>query len=76
MVKRLTKTGNSLALVLDRPILERAKIDANAPLEVSTDGDVIVISPVRDRRRTARLPRIVEEAHRQYGGVFRRLAEE
>ena len=76
MVKKLTKTGNSLALVLDKPILDRVKIDADTPLEVSTDGDVILISPVRDRRRTARLKRIVEEAHRQYGGVFRRLAEE
>ena len=76
MVKKLTKTGNSLALVLDKPILDRVRIDANTRLEVSTDGDVIVISPVRDRRRTARLKRSVEEAHRQYGGVFRRLAEE
>lgn len=76
MVKKLTKTGNSLALVLDKPILDRLEIDAGTPLEVSTDGDVIVISPVRERRRTARLKRIVEEAHRQYAGVFRRLAEE
>jgi antitoxin component of MazEF toxin-antitoxin module len=75
MVKKLTKTGNSLALVLDRPILDRVKIDANTPLEVSTDGEVIVISPVRDRRRTTKLKKIVREAHRQYGGVFRRLAE-
>ena len=76
MVKKLTRTGNSLALVLDRPILERAGIDADTPLEVSTDGDVIVISRARSRRRTARLKRVMEEAHRQYGGVFRRLAEE
>jgi len=76
MVKKLTKTGNSLALVLDKPILDRVNIDADTPLEISTDGEVIVISPLRDRRRTAKLKRIVEEAHRQYGGVFRRLAEE
>ena len=75
MVKKLTKTGNSLALVLDKPLLELAKIDAETPLEVSTDGQVIVVSPVRDKRRTARLKKIVEAAHRQYGGVFKRLAE-
>ena len=75
MLKKLTKTGNSLALVLDKRLLDRAQIDANTPLEVSTDGDVIVITPVRDRRRTARLKRIVAEAHRQYGGVFKRLAD-
>jgi antitoxin MazE len=75
MLKKLTKTGNSLALVLDKPLLDRAQIDVNTPLEVSTDGDVIVITPVRDRRRTSRLKRIVAEAHRQYGGVFKRLAD-
>ena len=64
MVKKLTKTGNSLALVLDRPLLDRLKINGSTPLEVSTDGQVIVIPPVRNRRRTARLKRIVEEVHR------------
>ena len=75
MVKRLTKTGNSLALVLDRPLLEAARIGAKTRLEVSTDGDVIVISPWRRRGRRARFRRAVEEINREYGGVFRRLAE-
>lgn len=75
MVKKLTKTGNSLALVLEKTLLDRAGIDASTPLEVSTDGEVIVISPVRARRRTARVKQIVAAAHRQYGGVFKRLAE-
>lgn len=75
MLKKLTKTGNSLALVLDKPLLDRAGIEASTPLEVSTDGEVIVISPVRDGRRTARVRRIAEDARRRYGGVFRRLAE-
>ncbi len=75
MVKKLTRTGNSLALVLDRPLLEATGIDAETPLEVSTDGDVIVISPQREPERAARLRASVEEIHRRFGGVFRRLAE-
>jgi antitoxin component of MazEF toxin-antitoxin module len=75
MRKKLTKTGNSLALVLDKPLLDRVGIDARTSLEVSTDGHVIVISPVRSRPRTAKLKRVVEEAHRRYAGAFRRLAE-
>lgn len=74
MRKRLTKTGNSLALVLDRPLLEATRIDADTPLEVSTDGDVIVVSPVRDEERTAALSRAVEAIHARYAGAFRRLA--
>lgn len=75
MRKKLTRTGNSLALVLDKPLLDQVGIDADTPLEVSTDGQIIVISPARDKRRTAKLKGIVAEAHAKYGGVFRRLAE-
>lgn len=75
MSKRLTRTGNSLALILDRGLLEETGIDADTELEVSSDGDVIVISPVRDPNRTASLRRIVADAHERYAGAFRRLAE-
>ena len=75
MVKTLTRTGNSLALVLDRSILEAAGIDARTKLEVSTAGDVIVVSPVRSKKRTARLRKILAELDRQHAGVFRRLAD-
>ena len=75
MVKTLTKTGNSLALVLDRPLLEAAGIDATTPLEISTDGDVIIISPLRSAKRNQKLRRVVDGMHERYAGVFRRLAE-
>lgn len=75
MVKKLTRTGNSLALVLDRRLLAATGITADTPLEVSTDGQMIIVSPVRDRRRAARVKKIVAELHREYGGVFKRLAE-
>lgn len=75
MVKRLTKTGNSLALVLDRPLLEATGIDADTVLEVSTNGDVIVISPRRDAARAEKLRRGVERIHARFAGAFRRLAE-
>lgn len=75
MKKKLTRTGNSLALILDRDLLEATGIRATTPLEVSTDGEIIVISPVRPVRRTERLRKVVERAHARYGGTFRRLAE-
>jgi antitoxin MazE len=75
MQKKLSRTGNSLALILDRPLLELAKIDETTPLEVSTDGDVIIISKVRDKARSEKVRSIVEDAHARYGGVFRNLAK-
>ncbi len=75
MTKKLTRTGNSLAIVLEKGLLERTGIDADTPLEVSTDGEVIVISPVRTAKRTAKLRRVMEKAHTRYAGAFKRLAE-
>ena len=45
MVKKLTKHGNSLALVIDRPILDLLKIDPETLLDVSTDGKQLIIAP-------------------------------
>jgi antitoxin MazE len=75
MVKKLTRTGNSLALVLDKVLLEKLDITPETPLEVSTDGDVIVISPVRGARRTAKLKKVMNRAHERFAGAFKRLAE-
>lgn len=75
MVKHLTKTGNILSLELDAPLLEATQIGADTPLEISTDGDVIVISPVRDEQRAAKFKAGVEAINQRYAGVFRRLAE-
>ena len=75
MIKRLTRQGNSVALVLDKPILEAAQLDEGQEVEVSTDGDVIVITPVRSQGRQAKLRAVAERMHGKYAGAFRRLAE-
>jgi antitoxin MazE len=75
MIKKLTRTGNSVALVLDKPLLEQMGIDENSEVEVSTNGDVVVITPVREKSRRRKLAKILDAMDEQYGGVFRRLAE-
>ena len=45
MLKKLTKHGNSLALVIDRPILELLNIDTDTPLDISTDGRRLIVAP-------------------------------
>lgn len=51
MVKKLTKHGNSLALVIDRPILELLKIDSETPLDLTTDGHRLIIAPAEESER-------------------------
>ena len=69
------RTGNSLALVLDKPLLQQLGIAEETELEISTNGDVLVVTPVRDRARQRKIKKILAELDREYGGVFRRLAE-
>jgi len=75
MIKKLTKHGNSLALVIDRSVLDLLKIDRETPLDVSTDGQVLIISPVRDDKRREKFEKALESANRKYGRALERLAE-
>jgi len=49
MLKKLAKHGNSLALVIDRPILDLLKIDIETPLDISTDGKRLIVAPAGRR---------------------------
>jgi len=53
MIKKLTKHGNSLALVIDRAVLDLLKIKVDTPLDISTDGQILVITPIRDEAPVA-----------------------
>ena len=75
MIKKLTKHGNSLALLIDRPVLDLLKIDADTPLEISTDGGILIISPVRDKRRQKQFDKALEETNRKYHKMLKRLAK-
>ncbi len=75
MIKKLTKHGNSLALVVDRAVLDLLKIDADTPLEISTDGQVLIVSPVRDAKRRKEFQKALDTANRKYGRALKRLAE-
>ena len=75
MVKRLTKHGNSLALVIDRAILELLDIDAKTPLSITTDGICLLISPVRDAKRRRAFEAALAKVTTQFGKVLTRLAD-
>ena len=75
MIKKLSKHGNSLALVIDRPILELLGIDEDTPLEVSTDGQSLVVAPARNKEQQKRFEKAVASVNERYAKTFKRLAE-
>jgi len=75
MIKKLTRHGNSWALVIDKPVLELLKIDPSTPLEVSTDGRTLIVAPARSRSRRAKFQDALATTNRRYAQALRRLAE-
>ncbi len=75
MVKKLIQHGNSSALIIDKAIMELLDIDANTPLEISTDGKSLIISPVRSATREKRFRSALEKVNRNHGTTLKRLAE-
>ena len=47
LVKKLAAVGNSLGIIIERPILELLDITRDTPLEIRTDGEALIIRPLR-----------------------------
>lgn len=75
MLKKLTKHGNSLALVIDRPILELLKIDADTTLDISTNGETLTIGPAKPSQRRRNFEAAQAKAHQRFSGAFEKLAQ-
>jgi antitoxin MazE len=75
MIKKLTKHGNSWALVIDKPVLELLNIDPDTALEITTDGQVLLVSPARSAKHKAKFKSALGKVNRRYGKALKRLAE-
>ena len=75
MVKKLTRHGNSLALVLDRGVLDLLNIDAETPLNIRTDGKCLIVTPAQDAARHKKFRSALAKVNRQYGPALKKLAE-
>ena len=74
MRKKLTAIGNSLGLVIEKPILELLEIDRDTELEIRTDGTGLIIQPVRDTRES-RIREAADRAMSRHDEAFRKLAQ-
>ena len=75
MIKTLTKHGNSLALVIEKPVLELIGADADTPFDISTDGQVLILSPVKDTGRRKAFKAALEKVNARYPKALKKLAE-
>ena len=54
MIKNIVRHGNSRAILIEKPILDLLKITDDTPLEVVTNGNAIIILPVRNETKAQR----------------------
>lgn len=78
MRKNLSAIGNSLGLVIEKPILELLNITRDTELEVTTDGTRLIVEPVREveaKGRRGRVGAATKRVMKNQDRTLRRLAE-
>jgi antitoxin MazE len=73
MRKKLSAVGNSFGLVIEKPILELLSIDRDTELDITTDGERLIIQPVREGKKTLRAS--AEKIIKKHDSTFRKLAK-
>jgi len=74
MTKTLTRHGNSYALVIDKPILELLRVKPDTPFEILTDGQCLVLTPVRNQAEETKFQEALERVHKRFGRALKQLA--
>ena len=79
MTKKLTRHGNSMALIIDKPLLQMLNITEETNLELFINNDSLVIRPVAKKSRRAKsnkeIREIAQEIMDEYSDVFKKLAQ-
>ena len=73
MRKKLSAIGNSLGIVIEKPILELLDINRDTELDMTTEGGRLIIAPVKKARRE-RVRGAIDEVMADHKGTFRKLA--
>jgi antitoxin component of MazEF toxin-antitoxin module len=74
LLEKLTAIGNSLGLIIDKPILALLGIDKDTSLEVKTDGKALIIRP-QQGSRSARLEAAADRMMEAHVETLKKLAD-
>ena len=82
MNKRLSVIGNSLGVIIDKPILELLNIDRDTVLEVKTDGEALIIKPTQSepsaepkKSRIQMIRKVSKKVSENHESAFEKLAK-
>jgi antitoxin component of MazEF toxin-antitoxin module len=75
MIKTLKKHGNSLALVIEKPMMEALGITEETPLQLTVNGNALVVTPANVGVGPERMKVVIKEIRKRYGPMLKRLAD-
>jgi antitoxin MazE len=75
VVKTLTRHGNSLALVIDKPLLEMMRVDETTPLSLTMNGNSLIIAPAPNPARQKKFEAAKQDTFKKYDRVLKKLAQ-
>lgn len=73
--RKLIPVNGNLALVIDLGVLQILDIDEATELKLSTDGDCLVMTPIRAKGRKRRFREAVEAVVRDYDAMLKEMVE-
>lgn len=73
--RKLVSVNSGLALMLDSGVLQILDIDEATLLRLSTDGDCLVVTPIRAKGRRTRYGSALEAVVAEYDDMLRDLPE-
>jgi antitoxin component of MazEF toxin-antitoxin module len=73
--KHLSAIGNSLGIVIEKPILELLDITKDTELEMRTDGERIIIEPIRPSSHHRRVIASTKRAAATHRELLKKLAK-
>lgn len=80
MTKKLTRHGNSLALIIDKPILQLLKITEDTELELSVRDGVLFIQAASDNKESVvesskAVDKAADQILKKYKDLFDKLSK-
>jgi antitoxin component of MazEF toxin-antitoxin module len=75
MLKALAQHGNSMALVIEKPILELIGAQPETIFDITTDGNSLILTPVKTKAQSKKILAEAEKIKQKYYDVLKKLAE-
>jgi antitoxin MazE len=75
MIRNLSSVGTGLGLIIEGPILDLLDITKDTLLEIKTDGEALIIRPMKQPSQAERVAAAADEIMDAHDETFRKLAQ-